>query len=69
MSISKEQEQIYRDELNKVNKELNKLSDLLKDTLDTTPIELINLYEFISLVDTLNTKKQKLIYILAVNTI
>ena len=55
----------YKKELDKTNKELKQLSNLLIETLETTPIEFINLYEFINLIDTLNTKKQKLLYIIA----
>lgn len=55
----------YKKELDKTTNELKQLTQLLIETLETTPIEFINLYEFISMVDTLNTKKQKLLYLIA----
>ena len=55
----------YNKELDKVTKELDKVAELLKEQLDSTPIEFIDLYQYISLIDTLSTKKQKLIYLSA----
>ena len=69
MSLSNEQIAIYKKELDKVNKELDQLGELLKESIDTIGLEYIDLYRIIDLCDTLTTKKSKLIYLIGVQGI
>ena len=69
MSLSNEQLDTYKKELDKTNKELEQLGELLKESIDTMGLEYIDLYKFISLCDTLTTKKNKLIYLIGVQGI
>ena len=55
----------YKKELNKVSNELNELSKLLISQLEESPIEYINLYQYIDIIDTLTIKKNKLLYLIA----
>lgn len=69
MTLSNEQLDTYKKELDKTNKELDQLGELLKESIDTIGLEYIDLYKFISLCDTLTTKKSKLIYLIGVQGI
>ena len=69
MTLSNEQLATYKKELDKTNKELEQLGELLKESIDTMGLEYIDLYKFISLCDTLTTKKNKLIYLIGVQGI
>ena len=69
MSLSNEQIAIYKKELDKVNKELDQLGELLKESIDTMGLEYIDLNRIIDLCDTLTTKKSKLIYLIGVQGI
>lgn len=69
MTLTSEQVATYKKELDKVNKELDQLGELLKESIDTMGLEYIDLYRFIDLCDTLTTKKSKLIYLIGVQSI
>lgn len=69
MTLTSEQISTYKKELDKTNKELEQLGEVLKESIDTMGLEYIDLYKFMSLCDTLTTKKNKLIYLIGVQGI
>ena len=64
MTLTKEQLDV---ELEKVNKEIEKLTNDLINALQTVGIEYLDLYTYINLRDKLITRKSKISYMIAVD--
>lgn len=52
-------------QLDNTNKAINKLSDTLKKHIDIVGLEYVNLYDYINKINTLKTKKNLIMYKIA----